>query len=202
MPWLDEPCCEHCALPLPCGSSCPARRHAFGAAWAATEHAGPARALVVALKFRGAVGLADAMGAEMARRAPRSLLAGAVLVPVPADPWRRRRRGLDHALLLATAVARQRSVPVALGLRRTGPAPRQAGQSRRVRTVKGRIDVEAVIDPPPICVLVDDVYTTGATLDACARALIEAGATSVRAMTYARALPPASGKRMFIRPTF
>lgn len=197
MPWLDGPCCESCALPLPHGSSCPARRQSFDAAWAAVEHAGPARALVVALKFRGAVGLADSIGAEIARQAPPSLLSGAVLVPVPADPWRRRRRGLDHALLLATAVARRRATPVALGLRRTGPAPRQAGQSRRVRTVQGRIDVEAVIEPPPICVLVDDVYTTGATLDACARALLEAGAISVRAMTYARTLPPASGKRMF-----
>jgi predicted amidophosphoribosyltransferase len=157
---------------------------------------------VVALKFRGAVGLADAMGSEMARRVPPALLAGGVLVPVPPDPWRRRRRGLDHALLLTTAVARQCSLGVALALRRTGPAPRQAGQSRRIRTVTGRIAVEAVIQPPPICVLVDDVHTTGATLDACARALIEAGATSVRAMTYARTLPPASGKRMFTSATF
>ena len=202
MPWLDQKCCLRCALPLPCGSSCPARRHAFGAAWAAVEHAGPARALVVALKFRGAVGLADAMGSEIGRRAPRSLLEGAVLVPVPADPWRRRRRGLDHALLLTTAVARERSLPVALALRRSGPAPRQAGQSRRVRTVKGRIEVEAVIEPPPVCVLVDDVHTTGATLDACAKALITAGTSRVSVVTYARTLPAASGKRMVIQPTF
>lgn len=88
MPWLDRPCCKRCALPLPCGSACPARRQAFSRAWAAAEHAGPARALVAALKFRGAVGLADAMGAEMAHRAPPEMLGAAVLVPVPADPWR------------------------------------------------------------------------------------------------------------------
>ena len=202
MPWLDRECCPRCALPAPCGSVCPAGRLAFSAAWAPVEHAGPARALVAALKFRGAVGLADAMGAEMGRRAPDSLLSGATLIAVPADPWRRRYRGLDHALLLTTAVARQRSLPVALALRRSGPAPRQAGRSRRARMVSGRIEVAAVIEPPPVCVLVDDVHTTGATLDACASALIAAGASTVRVMTYARTLPVASGKRMFTTPTF
>ncbi|HWI21865.1 MAG TPA: double zinc ribbon domain-containing protein [Baekduia sp.] len=187
MPWLTQPCCARCALPLPC-APCPARRQAFSNAWAAAAHDGPARRLVIALKLRAAVGLADELGREIADRAPAALFAGAVLVPVPADPWRRRYRGLDHALLIACAVGRHTGLAVTPVLKRIGPAPRQSGQSRRVRTIGGRIAVQATGPVPAICTLVDDVHTTGSTLDVCAKALLQAGASEVRALTYGRAL--------------
>ena len=74
-------------------------------AWAPVAFDGPARALVHALKFRGALGVADAMAAQVVAGAPPGLLAApAVLVPVPTHPWRRRVRGFDHADCLAAAI--------------------------------------------------------------------------------------------------
>src|SRR4051812_43624296 len=83
LPWLAAPRCPRCALPAPC-APCPARRAAFDASWAALAHAGPARALVNALKFGGALDLADLMAAQLAAGAPPGLLAVDALVPVPA----------------------------------------------------------------------------------------------------------------------
>jgi predicted amidophosphoribosyltransferase len=127
------------------------------------------------------------MAAAIAAGAPRALLDGATLVPVPAAPARRRRRGFDHADVLAGALARRTGLPRVRALRRRGGA-RQLGAGRRERLTAGRLDVVATGPAPPVALLVDDVHTTGATLAACARALRAAGAEDVRAVTYARAL--------------
>jgi predicted amidophosphoribosyltransferase len=186
LPWLDGPRCRRCALPKPCGA-CPARRAAFRHAWAPLEHSGPARALVNALKFEGALALAELMAAQIAAGTPPGLLApGNVLVPVPAHPARARRRGFDQAERLASA--RRTGLPLSACLRRHGPAGRQLGASRRARTAPGRIEVAAGGEVPARVVLIDDVHTTGATLDACARALRARGAHEVAALTYTRAL--------------
>jgi predicted amidophosphoribosyltransferase len=190
LPWLTGPRCPRCALPPPC-RPCPARGAAFARAWAPLEHSGPARALVNALKFEGALALADLMAAQIAAGTPPELLAaggGAGLVPVPAHPARARRRGFDQAKRLAAALSRRTGLPVAACLRRRGPAGRQLGASRRARTAPGRIEVAAGGEVPARAVLVDDVHTTGATLDACARALRSRGAEEVAALTYTRAL--------------
>lgn len=201
LPWLDGPLCPRCALPAPCGRRCPARHAAFSAAWAPVAYEGVARDAVRALKFAAARGLADAMGAQIAAGAPEGLLApagvglpagaasrsaAAVLVPVPSHPSRRRARGFDPAELLARGIARRSGLTVvrALGLR--GPARRQLGASRGVRLAAGRIDVVARGPAPAVAVLVDDVHTTGATLHACAGALLAAGSRRVVAVTWAR----------------
>jgi ComF family protein len=148
---------------------------------------GAARALVHALMSRGALAAADLMAAQIAANAPAGLLAGAV-VPVPADPGRRRRRGFDHAELLARALARRTRLPVSRCLVRAPGGERQLGRSRaqRLRTPGGAIAVRRAA--PGRVLLVDDVHTTGATLAACARALREAGARNVGVVTYARTL--------------
>ena len=184
IPWLEGGC-PRCGLPRPC-APCPARGAAFCAAWAPTAYEGPARALVLALKERGALPAAGVMAAPIAARADPALLAGAVLVPVPAAAARRRRRGVDPAALLAAEVARRTGLPVSACLRRRGPTPRQAGASRAQRLRAGRVRVGLRAPPPLVAVLVDDVHTTGATLDACARALRDGGSRTVRAITYAR----------------
>jgi predicted amidophosphoribosyltransferase len=167
-------------------------------AWAPVAYAGTVPALVKALKERGAIGLARLMAAQIAATAPPGLwngVAPVALVPVPADPLRRRRRGLDHTARLASELAPRCGLPVAPVLRRrTTTAGRQAGRSRAQRlrpdrsTVGLRTGRAGAAAVPAVAILVDDVHTTGATLHACALALRDAGASEVRAVTYARTL--------------
>jgi predicted amidophosphoribosyltransferase len=158
-------------------------------AWAPLAFEGPARALVHALKFQGALGLAGPMGSQMVATAPEAVLPeGAALVPVPTPAVRRRRRGFDHAARLATAIAERTGHPVSACLRRAGRAPRQAGARRGERLARGRVQVAVAGQVPPRVVLIDDVHTTGATLRACARELRLNGALVITALTYARAL--------------
>jgi predicted amidophosphoribosyltransferase len=142
---------------------------------------------VLALK-RGALPLADLMAGHMLS-APgvRWGAVGATLVPVPSHPLHRRVRGSDHAAALAAALGARSGLPVVRALARGGAPARPAGASRSVRRGR-RLAIRAVAPAPELAVLVDDVHTTGATLDACARALISAGARRVEAVTYARAL--------------
>lgn len=187
LPWLAGERCPRCGLPGRC-RRCPARAAAFDRAWAPLAHEGPARALVAALKFHGALPVAGLMAAQIAAGAPPGLLSGVALVPVPLHPARRRTRGLDQAARLARALGARTGCRVVECLRRSGPATRQLGADRTTRLDSRRLAIRAVGRSPPHVVLVDDVHTTGASLDACARALREAGAERVAAVTYARAL--------------
>jgi predicted amidophosphoribosyltransferase len=162
---------------------------AVARAWTPVAFEGPARELVHALKFRGALGVADLMAAQMVATAPPGLLAeGAALVPVPTPAVRRRRRGFDHAACLAAAIGARTGLEVVACLRRAGPAPRQAAAGRAERLAEGRVRVEVCGAVPSRAVLVDDVHTTGATLRECARKLQLNAAFEVSALAYARAL--------------
>jgi ComF family protein len=188
LPWLREGC-RRCGLPEHRGKRCPAARASFPRAWAPLAYQGVARKLVAALKFRGALAAADLMAAHIAANLPPDLRAApAVLVPVPPVGRRRRRRGFDQARVLGAALARRTERPLVECLVRTDHAARQVGASRRERRAPGRLQIRVRGSPPPLAILVDDVHTTGATLDACARALAAEGTTVVAAITYARTL--------------
>lgn len=147
---------------------------------------------VGALKFHGALGLADAMAAAMAANAPTQLLANATLVPVPAHPGRRRERGFDHAERLAVALAARSGRPLGDVLRRGRAGGTQLGARRDAR-LHAHLDIHVAGPAPHEALLVDDVHTTGATLDACARALRAGGSRSVAALTYTRTLRTPAG---------
>jgi predicted amidophosphoribosyltransferase len=189
VPWLREPRCPRCALPAPCGPRCPMAGSAIARAWTPVAFEGPARAIVHALKFRGALAVADLMAAQMVATAPAGLLAdGVALVPVPTPAVRRRRRGFDHAARLAAEIGERTGLEVVPCLRRAGSAPRQVGARRAERLADGRVRVEVCGPVPRRVLLVDDVHTTGATLRECARKLQRNGAFEVTALAYARAL--------------
>jgi predicted amidophosphoribosyltransferase len=187
LPWLPSRVCRRCGLPRH-RRGCPAARAAFSRAWSPLAYDGVARDLVAALKFRGALPVAALMAAHVAANLPPDLRAGfAGLVPVPPHGGRRRRRGFDPAARLTAGLAGRLDLPVAACLRRRDRAT-QLGATRAQRRRAGRLAIELRAPPPARALLVDDVHTTGATLDACARALLAGGCSEVVAITYARTL--------------
>lgn len=158
--------------------------------WAPHAYEGPARALVAALKFRGATGIAAVMAAQIAATAPAGLLGPPppVLVPVPLHPVRHRRRGYNQAALIAGALAGRTGLGVSDCLERSGGDMTQVGRGRgeRAHAIAGAVSVRPGSPLPPRATLVDDVVTTGATLAACAGALHAVGAEEVRALAFAR----------------
>jgi ComF family protein len=120
------------------------------------------------------------------------LFAADVAVPVPLHPARQRERGYNQAELIARPLARKLKLPLgAYLLVRTKPRPPRLLLSRRERwqTVRGAYEIRKGTRVDNLRVLlIDDVFTTGATLDACARALKQAGAKSVAGITVARVL--------------
>src|SRR5579863_8962117 len=156
-----------------------------------------ARALVHALKYGDRLDLAPMMG-RWVSHAGRELLAEAdALVPVPLH-WRRLwARRFNQSAMLAAAISAESSVPIAAGvLKRVKPTAQQVGLSRteRAANVQGafRVPPEAkgAVDGRRL-VLVDDVLTSGATVDGCARALLRAGAANVDVLIFARVADPA-----------
>ena len=115
------------------------------------------------------------------------------VVPVPLDRGRLRERGYNQADLIARPLARLLGIPFrSYLLVRTRPRPNQLRLTRRERwdTVRGAYATQETAKVDKLSVLlVDDVFTTGATLDACSRALRRAGAARVACLTVARALP-------------
>jgi ComF family protein len=159
--------------------------------WAPLAYEGPARGVVRALKFGGARGAAKAMAAQISANAPAGWLERGRLVPVPLHPARSRRRGFNQAERVAATLSLRTGLDVCDCLARAGPRGTQVGRGRRERLagIAGSVRVvEARAPPAPAerAILVDDVVTTGATLVACARALLDHGFPEVIAVAYAR----------------
>jgi predicted amidophosphoribosyltransferase len=153
--------------------------------WSSASHEGVARDLVTALKLRRLLPVAGLMADRIHWLAPADLLSGAI-VPVPAAPLRSLARGFDPAGELAAALAERLDLPLQPCLARRG-GRRQVGK-RRAQRVGHPPRIHARGESPRSVLLVDDVLTTGATLSACARALRDAGAVRVVAITFARRL--------------
>ncbi len=155
----------------------------------------PMRKAIILLKYMGVARL----GAWFAERLEevylpdRGLFPVDAVVPVPLHPLRLRERGYNHAERIARPLAKRLRLPMMpLLLVRTRSRPEQLLLSRAERwsSVKGAYAATPGARAEELrLLLVDDVFTTGATLDACARALFAAGAASVYALTVARAIP-------------
>lgn len=178
--------CGPCAAAVERSSPVAFRADAIDGGIAPLPYEGTGRRLVAALKF-GRLAVVAELGATLiADRAPAGWLE-ATIVPVPAAPLRARRRGLDPAWELASALVGQTGAAAAPALRRRDRR-HQRGRSRAERLARPPV-VDAVADAPRRALLIDDVVTTGATIDACARALRLAGSVEVRALALA-AVPP------------
>ena len=187
---LRAPRCERCGAPTSwpverC-RECSGRRIAFATARAAVAYDDRARLLVAAWKERGLrklAGLAAELVCEVVPR-PRAY----TLTFVPADPNRRLERGHNPAERLANEIGARWELPVAPLLARShGVAPQRGlPLAERRRNVRGVF--RATCDAPRTLVLVDDVYTTGATVSAAATALRKAGALRIEVVTFARAV--------------
>lgn len=194
LPRLGSGLCPRCALPAEgaalCGR-CLARPPGYDATRAALQYRFPADVLVHALKFRGELALAPLLGRLLGEK-----LAGGERVdcvcPVPLSAARLRERGFNQALEIARHVARLAGAPLEPRLaarRRDTTAQTGLAWEERARNVRGAFGCERVLDGMSIAI-VDDVMTTGATLEALARALKGAGASRVVNWVVARTFPP------------
>jgi ComF family protein len=158
--------------------------------WCA-PYAGVVRSALHALKYAGERRVAVPLGTAMAARWAESGAGGELLVPVPIHAERRRRRGYDQAVLLAEAAAASLRLPTVVALARARQTRPQfeLGRERRAENVADAFRVQDAARAVVVgrwIVLVDDVATTGATLVACAQALLAAGASGVSACAVAR----------------
>ncbi len=150
---------------------------------AAAPFDGLARSVVHGLKYARRLALADVAAAAMLRALPGREAEG-VVVPVPAGPWRWRWRGFDPAEEIALSLAKRSGRPLSTCLRRES-GRRQVGRSRSERLADPP-RVWLAQKPPSDALLVDDVWTTGATLSSCASALRDGGCSRIVALTLAR----------------
>ncbi|MFN2612277.1 MAG: ComF family protein [Solirubrobacterales bacterium] len=180
--------CRPCNSEIACATALLARPGPPGVevVLSAGPHEGALRSLVTSLKFARRLPLA-ARGAAAIRAAaePRGLLCGGI-VPVPPDPIRLRVRGFDPAEEIARALARSSGLRLERCLERRTGRP-QVGRPKRQRLAEPP-RIEAWRAPPRVALLVDDVWTTGATLGACAAALRQSGSERVVALTVAHAI--------------
>lgn len=185
---MSEPRCTLCgaptAWPVARCRECAGRRLGFDSARAAVLYLGPARPFLRSWKERGLRRSAD-LAAEIVEL--RVTLSQAdVVTPVPPDAVRQLVRGRHPAVELASALAVRWGLEDARLLARTGGRRRQTGLGRVARAGNVRDAFVACGAVPERVLLVDDVYTTGATASAAARALKRAGAATVHVVTFAR----------------
>ncbi|MFL6765486.1 MAG: ComF family protein [Sphingomicrobium sp.] len=195
--FLGDSGCQTCGLPLQateqttCGA-CLARPPRIARTRAAVAYGDLARSLAIRLKYGRKVAIARTMARYMA---PLVSEAGEqLLVPVPLHRTRLWRRGFNQSALVASELSRRLGIatdPLALSrIRRTPPLKGMSPLQRR-KTVAGafRVRDKSKVAGKTV-ILVDDVFTTGSTAEACARALRRAGAARVELVSWARVVKP------------
>ena len=195
LPVLQRPYCEVCATP---GNFARCQTCAESARWfdgirAPYRYAGPIRQAILALKYGGIRAGSAQLGDMLAHYLKEHPVPGEIVVPVPMPGDRQRERGYNQADLLAHRVGLQCGLPcdtTALArTRRTDPQAGIADSNLRAANVAGSFTVAPGADVNGLqIILVDDVATTGSTLEECAATLKRAGAKSVWCLTLARSI--------------
>jgi len=190
LPRLPSERCPRCALPTPLGAVCGrclAEPPAYDATVAALAYDFPADALVHAFKFRGELALARFFARLLSSEIDRHAVDR--VIPVPLSRARLKTRGYNQAVEIARHLARGK-IDLATCVREGDAPPQmQLPWDERQRNVRGAFRCRTALAGATVAV-VDDVMTTGATLDELARTLKRAGASRVVNWVVARTLPP------------
>lgn len=187
------PVCSHTMTGMLMCPNCEGRRWHLSVIVAACRYEGLVRELIQRFKYGRDQSLIRALAPLLRAAFDDPRIQGKrfdAIVPVPLHSLREREREFNQSALLATHLGKQLGIPVRQYLKRTRPTAPQAGFDRaaRMKNLEGAFDLAKGMEiPPDACLLlVDDVSTTGSTLDACAAVLLEAGAAEVCAVTVAR----------------
>jgi ComF family protein len=190
LPHLPSERCGVCALPLTSGSTCGnclQGAPAYDTVSAAYAYAFPVDALIQAFKYRGDLSLAPLLAAHLVREVTANV---DVIVPMPLAPARLRERGFNQAHELARRVGGALALPVLLSAcRKVTETPPQAALpwTERARNVRGAFVCDVQLAGKRVAII-DDVMTTGATLNELARNIKRAGASHVQGWVIARTL--------------
>lgn len=191
---LEPPWCPHCGRSVSSAGLCRvcqnASSHLVGMR-SVSAHVAPLREAVHALKYNGMRVLAEPLGEILADYWRLAVLPSSIVVPVPLHEARLRQRGYNQSFLLAQSFAARVSLPVdsrALVRRRNTRCQVELSSAERRVNVAGAFWCRSGALAGERVLLIDDVLTTGATLEACASALLDAGAKEVWALTLTRAV--------------
>ena len=192
LPRLPPECCPRCALPTPAGETCGrclSRPPHYDRTLALFNYGFPADKLIQAFKYAHRLALAPYFGRLLAEQA--RCVRAELIVQLPLHPQRLQERGFNQALELARPVAKALRLPIDTRIcQRIRHTPTQAALPWRERegNIRGAFHCTDDLSGKRI-LLIDDVMTTGASLNECARTLKRHGATDITLLVVARALP-------------
>lgn len=193
LPRITPPICPRCGLPEPEGAACPdcsGWQPAIGGVRAPFRFEGIVRRAIHELKYRNLRAAAEPLSELLGHYLEDNHMPAEVLVPVPLHQKRLRERGYNQSELLATGLSKRSGLPVVAGclirLRHSSPQAQTASVGDRHKNVATAFACRDQRMQDKKVLLIDDVATSGATLNACAAALKESGASSVWGLTLAR----------------